>query len=104
MPEEKLIGPVDVVRDEDGYWYHPGIPEFDEDHEAYKAWLDRQNLKVVGWHMESDLKAHPYWDDGACHCLGWEPATPPAYDWFLLGIFDTEDGPYVQWARRQVTP
>lgn len=70
MPEEKLIGPVEVVRDEDGYWYHPGIPEFEEDHEAYIAWLDGQGLKVIGWHMDSDLEAHPYWDDEACHCLG----------------------------------
>ncbi len=31
MPEEKLIDPVEVVRDEDGYWYHPNIPDFDED-------------------------------------------------------------------------
>lgn len=40
MPEEKLIGPVYVGRDEDGYWHHPGIANFDEDHVAYKAWLD----------------------------------------------------------------
>ncbi len=34
MPEEKLIGPVEVVRDEHGYWYHLDIPGFDEDAEA----------------------------------------------------------------------
>lgn len=104
MPEEKLIGPIEVVRDEHGYWYHPGIPEFDEDVEAYKSWTDSQGLKVVGWHMDSDMESHPYWEAGEPHCLGWEPETPPAYDWFLLGIFDTDDGPYVQWARREVTP
>jgi hypothetical protein len=48
MPEEKLIGPVEVVRDEDGYWYHPDIPDFDEDAEAWKAWLEAQGLKVTG--------------------------------------------------------
>jgi hypothetical protein len=42
MPEEKLIDPVEVVRDSDGYWYHPGIPDFDEEHETYKVWLDTQ--------------------------------------------------------------
>ena len=102
MPEGKLIGPVEVTRDEYGYWYHPGIPDFDEDHAAYKAWLDGQQLKVVGWHMDSDLESHPYWEEGAANCLGWEPEKPPAYDWFLLGIFDTEDGPYVQWASRDL--
>jgi hypothetical protein len=46
--------------------------------------------------MESDLDAHPYWGVGEAHCLGWKPETPPVYEWFLLGIFDTEDSPYVQ--------
>jgi hypothetical protein len=77
MPEEKLIGPVDVVRDEDGYWDHPNIPDFDEDAEAWKSWLDALGLKVTGWHMDFDLESHPYWEDGAAHCLGWEPETPP---------------------------
>ena len=103
MPEEKQIGPVKVARDADGWWDHPDLPDFDEDIEAFKAWLDAQGLKVLGWHMEADVDAQPYFDDDACHCLGWEPETPPAGEWFLLGIFDTEDGPYVQWARR-VTP
>ncbi|MEE5149051.1 hypothetical protein V2J91_23435 [Pseudomonas alliivorans] len=103
MPEENLIGPVEVTRDEDGYWYHPGIPDFDEDHAAYKTWLDGQQLKVVGWHMDSDLESHPYWEEDAANCLGLEPEAPPEPGWFLLGIFDTEDGPYVQWAKRLVT-
>ncbi len=38
------------------------------------------------------------------NCLGWEPEAPAEPGWFLLGIFDTDDGPYVQWARRVVTP
>lgn len=102
MPGEKLIGPVEVTRDENGYWYHPCVPDFDEDHAAYKAWLDGQQLKVVGWHMDSDLEDHPYFEGEAAHCLGWEPKAPGA-EWFLLGIFDTDDGPYVQWARREPT-
>ncbi len=76
MPEENFIRPVEVNRDEDGYWYHPGIPNFDEDHTAYKGWLYGQQLKVVGWHMESDLESHPYWEEGAANCLGWEPEKP----------------------------
>jgi hypothetical protein len=54
--------------------------------------------------MDSDLDAHPYWEVGEAHCLGWNPETPIDDGWFLLGIFDTDDGPYVQWARREVTP
>lgn len=99
MPEEKLIGPIEVARDNDGWWCHPSIPNFDEDIDAYQAWLKQQKLKVIGWHMDADLDSHPY-DDGEAHCVGWNPETPPGGDWFLLGIFDTEDGPYCQWAQR----
>lgn len=98
--ETALIEKAEVARDENGYWSHPDIPEFDEDFDAFKAWLETQGLKVVGWHMDSDLESHPYYE-GEPHCIGWEPECPPAYRWFLLGIFDTDDGPYVQWATRE---
>ncbi len=52
--------------------------------------------------MDAELDFHPCWD-GAAHCNGWEPE-PPGPEWFLMGIFDTEDGPHVQWARREVKP
>ena len=52
--------------------------------------------------MDSDLVEHPYFD-GAGHCNGWEPESPGP-EWFLMGIFDTDDGPHVQWARRMVKP
>lgn len=51
--------------------------------------------------MDSDLDGHPY-EYGAAHYNGWNPKSPGP-EWFLMGIFDTEDGPYAQWARR-VTP
>ncbi|MGF6152031.1 hypothetical protein [Pseudomonas fluorescens] len=100
MPAIKQIGPAEVVRDKDGYWWHPGIPKFDggEDPAPYHAWLKEQALEMKWWGMDSDLDSHPYYD-GAANCLGWEPEAPGP-DWFLLGIFDTEDGPHVQWARR----
>ncbi|MBI6740389.1 MULTISPECIES: hypothetical protein [Pseudomonas syringae group] len=100
MLEKSLIGPVEVKRDEDGYWYHPGVPDFDESVAAYKEWVSAQRIEITGWHMDSDLESHPYFDGEAANCLGWEPETPAGPDWFLLGIFDTDDGPYVQWARR----
>ena len=99
----KPFGPLEVVRDDDGYWFHPGIPDFggDEDPAPYIAWMAKQGLERKGWHLDSDLEDHPY-QDGAAHCNGWDPKSPGP-EWFLTGIFDTEDGPYVSWARR-VTP
>ena len=102
MPEETvLIQPVAVVRDADGWWSHPDLPDFDEDYAAFKAWIAEQRLELQQWHMEADMEGHHPYDDGACHCLGWSP-TAPAHEWFLLEIFDSEDGPCVSWARRVV--
>ena len=106
MPEEiKLIQPVTVERDQDGYWDHPELPDFDEDIEAFKAWLVAQGLELKQWSMEADLTDHPYWDMGCDDygCVGWNPEAPGP-EWFLLSIFDTEDGPYVNWVRREVKP
>jgi hypothetical protein len=93
------FGPVEVKRDEDGYWDPPGIPAFDgEDPAPYIDWADEQRLERKGWHMLDELDSQPY-EDGEAHCNGWEPQLPGP-KWFLIRIFDTEDGPYVNWARR----
>ena len=103
MSAVELIGPVTVERDADGWWDHPGIPGLDEDDYAgFKAWLAEQRLELRQWFMESDLDSdeHHYWTEESCGCKGWDPVPPPGAGWFLLGIFDTEDGPCVSWARR----
>lgn len=100
--EVGMIGPVQVQRDADGWWQHPALPSFGEDLEAYRSWLQDHGLQHSQWSMESDgPEDHPYWlgDGGATHCRGWEPRSPGP-EWFLLGIFDTENGPYVSWVRR----
>lgn len=105
IPEEiKLIQRAPVVRDQDGWWSHPDIPSLDggEDPAPYMTWATEQGLELKTWGMDSDLVEHPYFD-GAGHCNGWDPESPGP-EWFLMGIFDTEDGPHVQWARREVTP
>jgi hypothetical protein len=102
-----LIGPAPVARDEDGHWWHPGMPEFDEgEDDKFNNWKRQQGLETTLVHMESDLDDdHPtmvsYYDLCDPNCSGWEP-TPPAGDgWFTLFICDTEDGPLWVWARRQ---
>ncbi|WP_238337655.1 hypothetical protein [Pseudomonas sp. SWRI51] len=96
----KLILRAPIERDQDGWWHHPDGPEFEEDVAAFKAWLVQQGLELQQWHMDSDIgEQHPY-ADGDCHCLGWKPECPGP-EWFLLGIFDTEEGPCVSWVRRK---
>ncbi|MEQ7920201.1 hypothetical protein ABQX22_13485 [Xanthomonas sp. WHRI 1810A] len=96
------FGPVEVVRDTGGWWWHPDIPNFGdgEDPAPYTAWVAEQRLQVKGWHSGDEIYDLP--DEDAA-CTAWNPESP-APEWFLLGIFDTDDGPYVQWARRVVRP
>ena len=104
MPEKTiLIQPVTVERDKDGWWVHPDMPDFDENYAALKGWIAEQHLEIQQWHMEADIYGHHPHDDGECHCLGWDPVAPGP-EWFLIGIFETEDGPCVSWARRLATP
>lgn len=103
MSEEiKLIQPVAVVRDKNGWWYHPDIPHFGggEDPAPYIAWTKMQGLELKGWHSGDEMDDLSD-EDAACNA--WNPEAPGP-EWFLMGIFDTDDGPYVQWARREVTP
>lgn len=94
----KPFGPVEVKRDADGWWHHPNIPEFGEgeDPAPYIAWIKEQGLELKGWHSGDETYDLP--DEDAA-CTAWNPESPGP-EWFLMGIFDTEDGPYVQWARR----
>jgi len=101
----ELIGPMPVERDADGWWTHPGIPDFDEDHEAYKAWLAAQGLEVTHACLEFEDETHPayvsYYDNDTANVAGWNPE-PMGEGWFTLSIHDTEDGPYWVWGRRAV--
>lgn len=98
----KPFGPVLVERDKDGWWWHPGIPDFGggEDPAPYVAWVKEQGLELKGWNSGDETYDVP--DEDAA-CTAWNPESPGP-EWFLMGIFETDDGPYVQWARRVVTP
>lgn len=77
MPEGiKLIQSVAVERDKDGWWDHPDMPDFGEDYAAFKAWIAEQGLELQQWHMNADIEGHHLYEDGECHCLGWDPVAP----------------------------
>ncbi len=98
-----LIGPMLVERDADGWWSHPGIPDFNEDIEAHKAWMAAQGLVTAHASLDSEGCTHPayiaYYDEDSASVAGWSPETPAGEGWFTLSIHDTEDGPYWVWAR-----
>ena len=55
MPEEiKLIQPALVVHDENGMFWHPELPSFDEgDEQKSKQWVADQGLSVLRVSLEN---------------------------------------------------
>jgi hypothetical protein len=101
------FGPVVVVRDETGFWSHPGIPKFDEDQEAdYRAWIKEQGLDTKYRMLCNDME-HPLyeaWFERGEHDMScWTPTPPAGEGWFTISIHDTVDGPIWIWARRNAT-
>ncbi|RMM37233.1 hypothetical protein ALQ80_00655 [Pseudomonas coronafaciens pv. oryzae] len=103
-----LIKSWPVKRDENGFFQHPDLPDFDEgDGDKCKAWIAEQGLEVVKDELEyaSDKAvADRYFEAGDPDCSYWEPDRPDGEGWFCLAIHDTDDGPVCWWARRVVTP
>lgn len=97
-------GPAVVVQDADGFWAHPATPQFEEStpYSECMDWYSKQGLEVKGHYMEGDsddLTAR--WDDGDLSAVAdWQPSVPEGEGWYLWSIFDTEDGPYCEFARR----
>lgn len=98
------LQPVPVERDSDGWWTHPGVPDFGEDVNAFMAWLSAQGLVTAYVSLEGEDLDHPtyvsYYDQGSASVAGWNPVPPAGEGWFTLSIHDTDDGPHWVWARR----
>ena len=101
-----LIQPAPVERDAQGWWSHPGIPNFDEDMNAWRAWIDAQGLDIKYKMLEDEPEEHPVWrsyfEDESPSVANWTVAPPKGDGWFVLSIHDTEDGPVWVWARRWI--
>jgi len=99
----EAIGPVPIERDENGWWSHPAIPNFDEDVDSYLAWVKAIGLEMKYKALESDPD-HPLYDawfeHGECNASSWSPEEPVGDGWFTFSIHDSEDGPIWAWARR----
>ena len=105
MPEEiKLIQPAPIVRDENGMFAHPDMPDFDEgDGDKCRAWVAEQALEVTMVSLEyhsDEAVSERYFEAGDPDCSYWEPDRPDGEGWFCLAIHDTDDGPVCWWARR----
>ncbi len=96
-----LIEPAEVVRDEDGFFYHPCLP--DDDNEFIPiAWFTERGIETSAAEMEYDATPNEwdrYTETGEADCSYWEPSRPDGDGWFILMIGDTEDGPQCVWGR-----
>lgn len=103
--EQQRIAPAEVKRDEMGFWIHPDFPDFGETlNSAYTDWLEEQKISCSFVSMEDDLPEgmiEKWENDGDYIDLvaGWNPTPSAGAGWFLLGIWDTEDGPVALFAR-----
>jgi len=97
-----------IVRNADGSYYHPALaslPDTDESAEAFTAWLAECGVQAASIWMEGDAPelADRYAGVGAdgdpSALADWQPTVPPGDGWFLLAIFDTEDGPVAHYVR-----
>lgn len=103
-PLLNLIQPMTVQRDSEGWWCHPGLPEFDEDHQAYNAWMIAQGLETRFHALENEDETSPayisYYDHETSDVSEWDDEAPQGEGWFTLSIHDSEDGPQWVWVRR----
>lgn len=109
---DKLIQPCPIVRDSDGMFYHPDMPDHGDDHVAVQAWMNGQGF--VAFSIVDLFDALLDLPDEDCERItqDWEkhsnvsefPLLRPEGDgWFLLSIHDTEDGPVAWWVTRDPT-
>ncbi|WP_305817526.1 hypothetical protein [Photobacterium leiognathi] len=96
------IQPCYVDRDEDGYWIHPELPNWDESttSEVINAWFKANNCDYAIVYFESDAPealSDKYYEQGEPGVGDWEPTLPHA-NAFLLSIHDAEDSPIALFA------
>jgi hypothetical protein len=96
---DKLLTPIEITRDEDGYFSHPADPILDESIDV-RNFLSAFGLECdIAW-MESQVEEnHPAWiayqkGEG---CAGWNPSFRDG--WALISIHETEDGPVALYVR-----
>ncbi|WP_210009263.1 hypothetical protein [Aquirhabdus parva] len=106
-----LIQPAPVVRGEGGFWYHPDFPEFDGGEvvpsQLWKAWLKDQQLtgeQTIFLEGDAEELFNRYMEGDLDGFTEWQPSKPAGEGWFILCIFDTEDGPYCTWVQRHHDP
>lgn len=96
-----MYGPEEIKRDQDGHYLHSAIADLEEDtfiskHPASEG-MEYKFLAFEDDASEEVIKQ--YFDAGGPDLSSWNPTPPTGEGWFLVAIYDTEDGPSSAFAR-----
>lgn len=100
------VTPVQVERDQYGYWTHPVYNDFCDGREhiptdEFNAWMDANGLEwTVDYREEEEIDPAV---DGY-DISKWQPEAPAGDGWFVGSIHDTEDGAVCIWLRNKSEP
>ena len=107
----KLL-PVEVIRDEDGFFYHPTysllLDELLQEkeyptQEEWDTFKKELNIETHCVWLEDDADRNVvdrYFDGYPEACKEWNPSKPlEEGDWFIVSIHDTEDGAVCLWVK-----
>jgi len=101
-----MIKPMEVKRDQYGYWSHPDYLAFCDGREfipsaEFNQWMESQGLQwSVSYRDEEEVEPGI---DGS-DLSSWEPKSPAGEGWFVGSIHDTEDGAVCIWLRTGEQP
>ncbi|AVV37319.1 hypothetical protein [Pantoea vagans] len=95
------IKPLEVQRDQYGYWSHPDYLAFCDGREfisteEFDQWMSDHGLKWKVNYRDEDM-LDPTVD--GCDISAWQPESPEGGGWFVGSIHDTEDGAVCIWLR-----
>lgn len=95
------IKPLEVQRDQYGYWSHPDYLAFRDGREfistaEFDQWMSEHGLQWKVEYRDEDM-IDPTVD--GCDISAWQPESPEGEGWFVGSIHDTEDGAVCIWLR-----
>lgn len=106
------LKPVEVVRDEDGFFYHPEYSKLlddllgDREYPTNQEWEDFKKslgIEIYRTWLESDASDEVidrYFNGEIEVCAEWNPSRPDIEgDWFVISIHDSEEGAVCLWAK-----
>lgn len=96
-----MIKPMEVQRDQYGYWTHPDYAAFCDGreyvaNEEFNQWMALQGLEWTVIYRDED-EIDPAVD--GYDISTWQPDSPSGDGWFVGSIHDTEDGAVCIWLR-----